>query len=64
VLVAGKREVVQSFFIKPSTGESYALDWDQYLGIESLWNHKNYWVNMQDCAAGIKVLLFCYFIVK
>ncbi len=52
----GKREIAQSFFIEPTTGETHPLDWEDYLGIESLWNHKNYWVNMQDCSGGVKVL--------
>jgi len=55
LVLAGKREVSQGFFIEPCTGDPHSLDWDEYLGIESLWNHKNYWVNMQDCAAGVKV---------
>lgn len=37
-------------------GESHPVDSDQYLGIESLWNHRNYWINMQDCAQGLKVI--------
>lgn len=45
----------QNFFIEPTTGETHSLDWDQYQGIEVLWNHKNYWVNMQDCAQGVEV---------
>jgi len=53
----GKREVAQSFFIEPTTGEAHPLDWEEYLGIESLWNHRNYWVNMQDCSSGVKVIL-------
>ena len=55
-MLAGKREVAQTFFIEPSTGNAHSLDWDEYLGIESLWNDKNYWVNMQYCAEGVKVL--------
>ena len=55
LVLSGKREVAQSFFIEPTTGESVALDWEEYLGIESLWNHKNYWINMQDCSLGVKV---------
>ena len=55
LVLSGQREVAQSFFIEPTTGESHSLDWDQYLGIESLWNHKNYWVNMQDCSHGVQV---------
>lgn len=55
LVLSGKREVAQSFFIEPTTGEDHPLDWDQYLGIESLWNNKNYWVNMQDCSQGVQV---------
>ncbi len=55
LVLSGKREVAQSFFIEPTTGEDRPLDWDQYLGIETLWNHKNYWVNMQDCSKGVEV---------
>lgn len=38
-------------FIEPSTGESYSPKYDNtdglYLGVESIWNDQNYWVNMQ-----------------
>ena len=59
LVLAGKREVAESFFVEPTTGEPHPLDWDQYLGIETLWNHRNYWVNMQDCAHGIQVSAVC-----
>lgn len=52
----GKRDVGRNFFIEPTTGETHPLNWDQYQGIEVLWNHKNYWVNMQDCSEGVKVM--------
>ena len=55
LVLSGKREVAESFFIEPSTGEAHPLDWDQYHGIETLWNQSNYWINMQDCALGLKV---------
>jgi hypothetical protein len=55
LVLSGKRQVAQGFFIEPTTGESLPLDCDEYLGIESLWNHKNYWINMQDCSQGVKV---------
>jgi hypothetical protein len=48
-VLSGKREVPESFFIDPFTGLSYSTQNDHFLGIESLWNHKNYWINMQDC---------------
>lgn len=49
LVLSGKREVPESFFIDPFTGRSYGTKDDHFLGIESLWNHKNYWINMQDC---------------
>ena len=55
LVLAGKREVPLSFFIEPTTSKTYSTDHEEYLGIESLWNHRNYWVNMQDCAEGVKV---------
>ena len=45
----------ESFFVEPFTGIAHPLTSENYLGIESLWNHQNYWVNMQDCSAGVKV---------
>ncbi|PRP72990.1 Pyruvate decarboxylase [Planoprotostelium fungivorum] len=36
-------------FIEPSTGEKFNANEEcGYLGIESVWNHQNYWVNMQE----------------
>ena len=55
LVLSGKREVPVSFFIDSSTGKTYPVDSEHYLGIESVWNHKNYWVNMQDCGQGLKV---------
>lgn len=49
LVLSGKREVPETFFIDPFTARSYSPQDDHFLGIESLWNHKNYWVNMQDC---------------
>lgn len=41
-------------FIEPSTGQicnpkEYETS-NLYLGVESVWNEFNYWVNMQDCS--------------
>ena len=55
LVLEGKREVPESFFVEPFTGIAHPLTSENYLGIESLWNHQNYWVNMQDCSAGVKV---------
>ncbi|KAF4322458.1 hypothetical protein BBO99_00002483 [Phytophthora kernoviae] len=45
---AGKREVSEHFYLEPSTGRSYSLRDLPYTAIESVWNHENYWVNMQQ----------------
>lgn len=37
----------QAFFIEPSTGFRHELDDTSYQGIESVWNHQNYYVNRQ-----------------
>ncbi|VDP88662.1 unnamed protein product [Echinostoma caproni] len=58
LVLAGKREVPEAFFIEPLTGLSHPLDTPLYLGIESLWNATNYWVNMQDCSTGIAHLKY------
>nr|XP_033700989.1 dynein regulatory complex subunit 7 isoform X3 [Tursiops truncatus] len=58
LVLSGKREVPESFFIDPFTARSYSTQDDHFLGIESLWNHKNYWVNMQDCWNCCKDLVF------
>ncbi|KAH8855847.1 Dynein regulatory complex subunit 7 [Schistosoma japonicum] len=56
LILPGKREVPEAFFIETLTGLAKPLDSSMYLGIESLWNDHNYWVNMQDCSTGISHL--------
>ncbi|NWX91655.1 DRC7 protein, partial [Nothoprocta pentlandii] len=58
LVLSGKREVPENFFINPFTGNSHSPTDEQFLGIESVWNHRNYWVNMQDCSNGCKDLIF------
>ncbi|XP_064885284.1 dynein regulatory complex subunit 7 isoform X2 [Columba livia] len=58
LVLSGKREVPETFFINPFTGNSHSTTDEQFLGIESIWNHRNYWVNMQDCWNGCKDLVF------
>ncbi|XP_078419512.1 dynein regulatory complex subunit 7 [Cetorhinus maximus] len=58
LVLAGKREVPENFFIDPFTGNSYNTTNEKFLGIESIWNHRNYWVNMQDCKFGCKAMVF------
>ncbi|NWH43756.1 DRC7 protein, partial [Fregata magnificens] len=58
LVLSGKREVAETFFINPFTGNSHSTMDEHFLGIESVWNHRNYWVNMQDCWNGCKDLIF------
>lgn len=58
LVLAGKREVPDNFFIDALTGNAYETKDQHFLGIESLWNHENYWVNMQDCRNGCKDMTF------
>lgn len=44
---AGKRDLAESFFIEPAMGRRFPLDKCPYEGVEFLWNHKNYWLNVQ-----------------
>uniref|UniRef100_A0A8D0F5Z0 Dynein regulatory complex subunit 7 n=1 Tax=Strix occidentalis caurina TaxID=311401 RepID=A0A8D0F5Z0_STROC len=54
LVLSGKRDVPETFFINPFTGSSHSTMDEHFLGIESVWNHRNYWVNMQDCRNGCK----------
>ncbi len=47
---SGKRNVTDSTFIEPSTGEVYPLEESPYFSIESVFNNTNLWVNMQTQA--------------
>ncbi|XP_006641383.1 dynein regulatory complex subunit 7 [Lepisosteus oculatus] len=58
LVLAGRREVPENFFIDPLGGKSFSTTDERFLGIESLWNHQNYWVNMQDCRNGCRDLTF------
>lgn len=64
LVLSGKREVPETFFIEALTGEATSTKDDEYLGIESVWNHKNFWVNMQSCYDGTAVSCFSYSIIK
>ena len=64
LLLPGKREISEGFFIgkiityqiEPTTGAFYPLDSTKYVGVESVFSSVNYWVNMQVCYDGLKVL--------
>ncbi len=40
-------QVAEDIFIDASTGRCYPIPSSPFLGIESMWNHENYWVCMQ-----------------
>jgi hypothetical protein len=43
-----KRGIKETLFVEPSTGRFYRVQNSPYVGVESVWNHRNYWVNVQD----------------
>ncbi|XP_060845456.1 dynein regulatory complex subunit 7-like [Rhopalosiphum padi] len=40
------------YFIEPSSGERKEIFDENYIGIEVVWNHNNYWVNLQPLEGG------------
>jgi len=61
LVLAGKREVTASFFIDQCTARHQLTDADfvsgtaEYLGVEAVWNHLNYYVNMQQSTSSVQV---------
>mmetsp|Transcript_3231 Transcript_3231/g.12365 ORF Transcript_3231/g.12365 Transcript_3231/m.12365 type:complete len:648 (-) Transcript_3231:1303-3246(-) len=54
VMVRGlQRNVHALSFIEPTTGGMYSQASAPYLGVEGMWNPKNYWINMQDSDAAL-----------
>lgn len=45
------------YFIEPSTGERKEISDKNYIGIEAVWNHRNYWVNLQSLDGGCTVCM-------
>lgn len=58
LVLAGKRGITENFFIDPLSGQSYPTSSTRFLGIESVWNNENYWINMQDCRLGCKEMTY------
>lgn len=61
LVLCGKRDISADqghFFIEPSTGVCTPVRSANYHGIESLWNHKNYWVNMQPQTTSVQKLSY------
>ncbi|XP_074500922.1 dynein regulatory complex subunit 7 [Sebastes fasciatus] len=58
LVLSGSRSVQENFFIDPLIGNSYSTDDDNFLGVESVWNNLNYYVNMQDCTYGCADMVY------
>ncbi|XP_047196321.1 dynein regulatory complex subunit 7 isoform X3 [Hippoglossus stenolepis] len=58
LVLSGSRSVQENFFIDPLTGISYGTAAAGFLGIESVWNNHNYYVNMQDCRSGCSDMVY------
>ncbi|KAJ3367026.1 hypothetical protein GGF32_000087 [Allomyces javanicus] len=58
LVLPGKRDIAEAFFIEASTGKIYSLDDPKYLGVESVFSSTNYWVNMQKCSNGLMGISF------
>nr|XP_020470660.1 dynein regulatory complex subunit 7 [Monopterus albus] len=58
LVLSGSRCIQENFFIDPLTGNSYSTTSNNFLGIESVWNNLNYYVNMQDCRNGCTDMVF------
>ena len=48
LLKKGKRGEKESVFLEPSTGRSYKLSESPYLSVDSVFNHQNFFINMNQ----------------
>ncbi|XP_061549769.1 dynein regulatory complex subunit 7 [Phycodurus eques] len=58
LVLAGCRSIQEDLFIDPPTGRSFGTAYEHFLGVESVWNNLNYYVNMQDCKDGCAELVY------
>ncbi|KAJ0173524.1 hypothetical protein K1T71_010673 [Dendrolimus kikuchii] len=56
LVLSGFMGVEEPFFIEPSEGKAYSLDASKYQNLDSVYNHENYYVNLQNCADGLQTL--------
>jgi hypothetical protein len=42
----GDRLLSETFFIEPTTGRKYTVKDAPYHSIEAIFNHKNFWINL------------------
>jgi hypothetical protein len=62
---AGRRDIKEHVFVESSTGRVYTVKNCPYIGIESLWNHANFYANTKVDSKVSEVTLFfllCSFI--
>ncbi|CAH2045013.1 unnamed protein product, partial [Iphiclides podalirius] len=53
LVLPGFMGVGEPFFIEPSDGNGYPVDAKQYQHLDSVYNHENYYVNVQSCESGL-----------
>jgi hypothetical protein len=53
-----KRGIKEALFVEASTGRFYRVNDCPYYGVESVWNHRNYWVNVQDDTTSVNEMGF------
>ncbi|XP_074536909.1 dynein regulatory complex subunit 7 [Halichoeres trimaculatus] len=58
LVLSGSRGVQEAFFIDPLTGKRYSTGDDNFLGVDSVWDNFNYYVNVQDCSDGCANLVY------
>ncbi|XP_028255306.1 dynein regulatory complex subunit 7 [Parambassis ranga] len=58
LVLSGSQSIQENFFIDPLTGNTYPTHSNNFLGIESVWNNFNYYVNVQDCRNGCAEMEF------
>ncbi|CAJ1084316.1 dynein regulatory complex subunit 7 isoform X3 [Xyrichtys novacula] len=58
LVLSGSRSIQENFFIDPLTGNSYSTDHDNFLGVDSVWDCFNFYVNMQDCSGGCANMVY------
>lgn len=51
LLQKGNREIQETFFIEPTTGRKYAVDDAPYYSVEAIFNHRNFWINLDPTRA-------------
>ncbi len=44
----GERQISETFFVEPTTGRRYEIDDSPYQKVEAVFNHKNFWINLNE----------------